>query len=152
MDDRAILDPFKIADGDTTRIGENIGNHQNSSLMEDLVRFRSGRIIRRFDDEFRLNQRGGFGGELTTERRRNQEIALGRKQLFVRDCFRPRKTLDTVVGFGVLGQLRDIESLGVGTSPSHVSDRHDASSPFVQELGGERADISKSLQCDFLSL
>ena len=152
MDDRAILDPFKIADGDTTSIGENIGNYQNSALMEDLVRFRSGRIIRRFDDEFRLHQRGGLGGELTTERRRNQQIAFGGKQLVVRDRFRARKTLDAVIGFGVLGQLRDIESLGVGTSPAHISDRYDVSSPFMQKLGGERADISKSLQCDFLSL
>ena len=93
LDDRTVLHPFEVTDGDPTGVRQNVRYNKNTLLMKNLVRFGRGRIIGRFHDVFRLHQWCCFRRQLASQCGGDQQVTFRGEQLFVRKWFPSQEIL-----------------------------------------------------------
>ena len=75
--------PSVLRHGNAACVRVHIREHENALLQKYLFRFRGYRSVRAFDYNLRLDVRGVIYRNLIFERRRDQKIDIGFKQLFV---------------------------------------------------------------------
>src|SRR5262249_1979959 len=140
-----ILHPLEVAGGHSASIGENVGQHEHFTLLEDGVGVDDGRVVGRLDDVlgphvfrvvFREDAAQGSG---------NQNIHRQHQQFFVADLFALGKFADAGVVADEIEQSRNIETLGIEDAAVFVADGDDFQSLGVQKLCAVRADVSEPL-------
>ena len=78
-----ILRPFKITYGHPSRVGEDVWDDWNSSLIEDFIGLGVGGRIRGFDNGLRLDILGNIRREHSAERRRNKDVRPHHENLLI---------------------------------------------------------------------
>lgn len=70
-----VLEPFEVADGDTSGVAENVRQKLDSLLEEDLFSLKSGGAVGGFNDELGLEPMGIVDVDGFFEGSRDEEIA-----------------------------------------------------------------------------
>src|SRR6266436_8248349 len=81
-----VLHPLEIADRDTAGVGQDVWENGDAAPGEDLVGMRGGGAVRGFRDDAGLDGFGVVQRNHVVESRRDENVALHGKQVFVRDA------------------------------------------------------------------
>src|SRR4029077_16751794 len=143
----AVLDPLEIADGDSARISENVGNNEDSLFFDDRVGVGSSRAIRAFAENLAIDAGSVLGCNLVLGCGGHQNLA-GVEQHFLRGHFfsaagKIRERLPLVVDPVV--NLGDIKTLLVVKPAVDVGHTDDFVSGCVHQQRALRADVAESL-------
>src|SRR5260370_23094757 len=71
-----VLDPFEVADGDASGVGENIREHDDAAARENFIGVRGGGAVGGFRDDASLDGLGIVEGDDVFERRRYEDVGL----------------------------------------------------------------------------
>ena len=144
-----VLNPFKPARRHATGVGEDVGENDDATGIEDGVGLGRDRGVGRLDDDRGLDRGGVGGGEDAPERCRNENVAVGGEELLAADPVSLGVAVEpAAVGQGVLEHAGDVEAVGPVVGTAGITDGDEAAFGVVEEAGGEGADVPEALQRD----
>src|SRR3972149_6134790 len=108
---REALDPLEVRHGHAAAVREDVRNHEDALLEQDVVRLGRRRTVRALRADFRLNPRGVFRRDHVLERARAEDVHLELEELLVRDLLLPGEADDGTCLLLVRGALPRIEPL-----------------------------------------
>ena len=80
-----VLQPLVVADDDAARVREDVGDEVDALLGEDRLGGGLGRAVGALDDELDVERLGLGDADLELERRRDEDVGVGREELLARD-------------------------------------------------------------------
>src|SRR5262249_33021962 len=136
-----VLNPFEIADGDTTGVAENVRHGENSFCINDCIGLPGGRAVCAFAENARLNILGVLFGDLVFDGGGYGYFAGLKKVVRSRLLWAPAGEVlkrfflrvDPVNDFG------DVEPLFVVEATADVGETNDFVASLLHQLRGERA-------------
>ncbi len=141
-----ILHPFKVADGYTASVGQNIGNNSNTSVIKDVISFGIGRAIGGLNNQARFNARGIPASQLILQSGWDQYITGKFKQFRVSHQLGIRQALQRAMLFGVAQGAMNINAVGVIDAAIEIAQTDNFAVEFVvKETGRNAANVAEAL-------
>ena len=116
------LDPFKVADGDAARVGQDVRQDGDAVVPQDFIGLGSGRAVGGFDDAACLNVGRDVAIERVLSGGGNEDVAFAGKNFFIADR----------VGAGEIDE-RSVVAV-------EISGRGDVDAGFIENPAGAFAD------------
>ena len=140
-----ILHPFEIADRHAAGVRQDVGYQQNPLARQHFVRMRSGRSVGRLANDLRLDLVRIIQRDHVFQRRGNQNFALHRQQIVVRNPRSARHAHYCPGAFLVPHRLQRIDPARIENSAARIADRHHPRLLLRKQPRGLRTGIAESL-------
>src|SRR6202050_2100634 len=143
----AILHPFEIADRDAAGIGQDVGDHENSLVIDDGIGGGGGGTVGAFAENAGLYAIGVLRGDLILDGRGNGDGAWLEEHILRRHFGAAGGKLRQRFALRVapVDQLRYVEALLVVERAVNIRDADDFITRRVHEHGAHRADVPEAL-------
>ena len=142
-----ILRPFKIANGDTSRVGEDVRDDRDPTFVQDFVGFRIGGRIGSFDNGFRLDISRDFGSDHSAERCRDEDICRRREDLLVGNVRDPFSIIfgERTAQTREVRQRRYLNAFRICNPARGIADGNDPGAKLMGESCDKPADVAETL-------
>ena len=139
------LHPLEVRDDDPAGVGEDVGEDEDASLLEDLVGLGSDRAVRALADDRGLDAVRVLGRDHLLERAGSEQVALQLEQLLGVDLLGAGEVAERAV-LPLPGERRgDVDALLVVEGDGRVGDADHLRAVLVQEHREVAADVPEAL-------
>jgi len=148
-----VLQPLKLRRGHGSQVAQQVWDHYDASLLEDLLSSVGGWAVRSFYDHVAFEVVGILDVDSSLNGTRSEYVVLFREQLlFVFKHFLCSwEVTKSTVLFSVGSQLLRFEAFCIENGTILLTDSDNPRSSFVDVLGKLKAEVAESLDHDLLT-
>src|SRR5713226_9269138 len=141
----SVLHPFEVRNSHAAGIRKDVGDYEDSLLVQNLVRRRGCWSISSFGQHLALQSPGIVRRDLIFSRRRNQHVAIQFQQFRVADVFRTLVALKRARRLQILQSRGDVDAFRVVNAATHVGYAGYFKACFVKQQCRDAADVPAPL-------
>ena len=147
-----VLHPFEIRHDHAARVGDDVRDQEDVSVMKDGVGLRGDGRVRSLGDESRSNPACVVLGDLILHGRRDENRHGQLDNLFVGDVVGLLEAGDPAADLPVLFQGREVQTAWVVHAALGIADGHHFEPGLGEQPSRRPADLAITLHCDGRSL
>src|SRR5258707_2682822 len=140
-----VLHPLEVRRSDAAGVGQNVWNHKDSFVREDVIGGRGGWAICAFADDLGFDLGRVLAGDYIFRGGWNQDVALGDEQLLGVCRVSAWEAYDGFVAVAIFEQILNVDAVGAGETAVVLGDANDLVSGSGHELGRLGAHVAKAL-------